>query len=76
MGDPGVQDMAVREEQGMGVLGSTGEEESGAPGTEDLGGTWMRGSWEHPGSGNGGGGKTWLQKSRSAGHGGTGSTGI
>lgn len=43
MRDPGVQDMGVREELGMGVLG---EEESGAPGTELLGGTWVRGSWE------------------------------
>lgn len=45
--DPGVQDMGVREELGMGVLGSIGDEESGAPGTEVLEGTCREwGRWE------------------------------
>lgn len=39
--------MGVREGLGVVVLGSIGEEEPGAPDTEVLGGTWMRGSREH-----------------------------
>lgn len=60
MRDPGVQDVGVRKELGMGVLGSIGEEESGAPGM-GVRECWdMRPGAHHGrgGNGNGGAGST------------------